>query len=329
MLIVAYVHAYVGMGRNAGAETTLHDILKFLVRNGHEARVVLSQSPGIDDYDVDGVHVHARVDKRTILHWAPQAAVMLTHLESTERAVLLGRKFRTPVVQIIHNDMDITKGYAALGCEAIVFNTEWVRDSFGITESIGLVVHPPVRAEDYSITGDPSKSDYITMVNMWPNKGSSVFYEMASRFPGKKFLAVPGGYGQQDIRTEEYPNVTVADHVMDMREVFSRTRIVLMPSKYESFGRVAMEAASQGIPSLVSPTPGLVEALGPAGIYCPSLDEYARQLKRLSHWKAYAAASAAHRQRYEEFSRTSDAEMMALLATITSVGESAQTLRGW
>ncbi|MFI1769152.1 glycosyltransferase family 4 protein [Streptomyces sp. NPDC020800] len=53
-----------------------------------------------------------------------------------------------------------------------------------------------------------------------------------------------------------------------MREhVYSRSRVMLMPSLYESWGRVAVEAFASGIPVIAHPTPGLVESLGEAGIF--------------------------------------------------------------
>jgi len=51
-------------------------------------------------------------------------------------------------------------------------------------------------------------------------------------------------------------NVTHHPNVHDMREVYGRARIILMPSLYESYGRVAVEALATGIPSIVAPTLG-------------------------------------------------------------------------
>ncbi|WP_262928542.1 glycosyltransferase family 4 protein [Streptomyces sp. CBMA152] len=51
-----------------------------------------------------------------------------------------------------------------------------------------------------------------------------------------------------------------------MREhVYSRSRVILMPSLYESWGRVAVEAFASGIPVIAHTTPGLVESMGEAG----------------------------------------------------------------
>ncbi|MEU6394827.1 glycosyltransferase family 4 protein [Streptomyces sp. NPDC046939] len=84
-----------------------------------------------------------------------------------------------------------------------------------------------------------------------------------------------------------------------MREtVYARTRVVLMPSIYESWGRVAIEACASGIPVIAHPTPGLVEALGEAGIfaYRDDLNAWTDALNHLSrprHWRAASRRAAA------------------------------------
>ena len=49
--------------------------------------------------------------------------------------------------------------------------------------------------------------------------------------------------------------------------VWSRTRVLLMPSEAESWGRVGVEALCSGIPVIAHPTLGLLEALGGAGVF--------------------------------------------------------------
>lgn len=325
--IVAYVHAYVGMGRNAGAETTLHDILKYLVQNGWEAHVVVSQPfPGQVDQVIDGVQVHPQVDRRSILHWVPSASIVISHLECSERAVVLSRKFRTPVVQLIHNDMTPTHGYVAMGCDLAIFNTKWVSDRFDF-DGLSVVVHPPVDFSKYRQI-DGVERDCVTLVNLWENKGTDVFYKLAQRFPSQKFLGVLGGYGEQDTRSG-FNNVEFCSNVSDMSEVFSRTKIILMPSLYESYGRVAVEAAGMGIPSLVSSTPGLHEALGDAGIFCTGVDEFTAGLKKLLHWKSYAKASKLTTARAGQISEIRDSELKAMLVYMNGLADTGRLLRGW
>ena len=65
--------------------------------------------------------------------------------------------------------------------------------------------------------------------------------------------------------------------------MYAKTDILLIPSKEESWGRVAVEAMSSGIPVIANPTPGLVESCGEAGIFCKrnDIDSWVREIRRL------------------------------------------------
>jgi glycosyltransferase involved in cell wall biosynthesis len=141
-------------------------------------------------------------------------------------------------------------------------------------------------------------------------------------------MGVMGGYGEQDVRSG-FDNVTFHGHVMDMRPIYDETRIVLMPSKYESYGRIAVEAASRGIPSIVCPTPGLLEALDDAGIYAVSVDQFSTHLKRLQHWKAYKSASMKSSKRFETIQNNTFVELESLLTHLNGLAETGRLLRGW
>jgi glycosyltransferase involved in cell wall biosynthesis len=65
---------------------------------------------------------------------------------------------------------------------------------------------------------------------------------------------------------ETLGNVTVTPHTNDMRQVYGRSRVVLMPSLWwESSGRVVIEAMLNGIPAIVSDHGGMAEMMGEAG----------------------------------------------------------------
>jgi glycosyltransferase involved in cell wall biosynthesis len=97
-----------------------------------------------------------------------------------------------------------------------------------------------------------------------------------------------------------------------MREVWSQTKVVLMPSEYESYGMVAAEACVNGIPVIAHPTKGLVECLDSAGLFIPrdDTDGYERTLRLLlTDPLFYAERSAISRLRGEELARQTDREL--------------------
>lgn len=274
--IVSYLHAYVPT-HNAGAETTMHDILKHLVSKGWEAHVVIKPEKvnlttgksisELSEYWIDGVHVIPATDKRTLLHYIPKADVTISHLECSQRTHILSKAYSIPSVHLVHNTHPLTVQWLA-SSDALIINTDWIANEPGFKDSGKpfMVVHPPVNPEQYKT----KHGKKVTLVNLWEDKGSKVFYELARRLPDVEFLGVKGGYGEQVI--EDLPNVTIMEHTPNTEDFYSQTKILLMPSKYESFGRVGVEAMSSGIPVIAEPTPGLLESLGESGTFVDRTD---------------------------------------------------------
>jgi glycosyltransferase involved in cell wall biosynthesis len=324
MKILAYVHAYVGMGRNAGAETTLHDVLRYLAGRGHEVRALVSQANFRDPMVIDGVTVLPQRSKRCVLHEVPRCDLVITHLDNAPRTTLVAKKYRIPCVHYVHNTMGPTHGYIAMKPDLVLFNAHWTRAEFPEIEVPHLVVYPPVDGAAYT-PAPGQRGTMVTMVNAFPSKGADTFWRIVDLMPTTKFLLVKGGYGHQDIRPR--PNVEVWDNTPDMRGVYAASRCVIMPSQYESFGRVAVEAASAGIPSVVCPTTGLREALGDAGIYAETPEEFSAHLRRLSHWKAAEAAGKRLRARYEELSAETARQLAGAADVMENIASTARLLR--
>ena len=130
-----------------------------------------------------------------------------------------------------------------------------------------------------------------------------------------------GAYGEQIIHDKELPNVTILKNTPDIQEVYKKSRIVLMPSSYESWGRVAMEAACSGIPVIAAPTPGLKESLDYAGLYADfdNIADWVDQIRNLDDEKVYDKYSKLTKKRAKEVAKLFEDQMETLEQKILAI----------
>lgn len=261
MMLGALVHMYPPL-HNAGAEHMLHGILSECVRRGHEARVVLSQGRGyrpigFTPYEHDGVCVSGDVSDLN------DCDAVITHLDRTDEAEAWCQAHRKPCVQVFHNGQ---RPRMAKRCDLAVFNSRWLEEAHGQRFPQRLVVHPPIWADQYRV----KSGERVTLINLQKRKGAELFYGLAAAMPDIEFLGVFGAYGVQE-SPPMLSNLVLLPQQRDIRVAYAQTRVLLMPSEYESYGRCAVEAAVSGIPSIANPTPGLKEALGSNGVFPASL----------------------------------------------------------
>jgi len=153
-----------------------------------------------------------------------------------------------------------------------------------------------------------------------------VFYKLAERMPDVRFLGVVGAYGGQDIR--DLPNVEIQPHTPNIRDdVYARTRVLLMPSSYESWGRTGAEAMASGIPTIAHPTPGLRESLGDSGVFVerPDLDGWEHAIRQLLDGRRWRAASRRALARSAQLDPTADLEVWC--RTMEEVAEHGRSRR--
>ncbi|MFH8751120.1 glycosyltransferase family 4 protein [Streptomyces rimosus] len=301
---------------NAGAEHMLVSMLRPLVERGHDVQVWLSRyGKAHEPYEYRGVRVvplEARLDFATVVR---RADVLVSHLECVPSTSALARGYGKPVVVVCHNTHAATFRHMAAGGTALaVYNSQWMQAEAelffaeypkAVRPESSLIVRPPVFAEEYRTR--PGKA--VTLINCNAEKGGRVLEALARRMPDTEFLAVRGAYGEQIL--PDLPNVEVVEHTdgAEMREkVYSRTRVLLMPSSYESWGRAGVEALASGIPVIAHPTPGLCESLGEAGIFVDrgDVDGYEAVLRKLQTPAEYRLATKRARARSAELDPAAD-----------------------
>lgn len=300
---------------NAGAEWMLHSIFRHLVEKGHAVRVATHIpehfEPSVPEM-VDGVEVWP-VELCDVNELAEWSDVMVGHLLWTREVVTAASRVGRPLIYILHNEKQI--GHWNLtpnNVTALVPNSEWIAETTRGWAGPQFVCRPPVFCEDYDVAND-DRREYVTLVNMIPEKGVDTFYEVARQLHRGDFLGVTGAYGHQHRPPPQVGNVTMIPPTANMREdVYARTRILLMPSWYESWGRVAVEAMAAGCPVIAGPTPGLREALGDAALFIDPRDHkgWVRAVSELlSDGKLWRRMQKAGRERAAELERITDGDL--------------------
>jgi len=281
--VLAWVHLY-PPDHNAGGELMLHEILVQLAARGHTCTVYLDRSSAAE---WEGVQIRTAATGN-ISRLIDESDVVITHLDRTRDAIdkVAGRK---PLVHIVHNDAQLKyHGVKPDQAQLVIHNSEWVKQA-SRWRGRQMVVPPPVNPERYRTT----PGDRITLINLNENKGVETFWQLARIMTDRTFLGVRGGYAKQRILTPTPPNVKVVENNPNIRAVYGETRILLMPSAYESWGRCAIEAAASGIPTIAHPTPGLKEALGNAGIFVDRNDiaGWVEAIRNLDNERVYKQRS--------------------------------------
>jgi glycosyltransferase involved in cell wall biosynthesis len=121
--------------------------------------------------------------------------------------------------------------------------------------------------------------DAILFVNPTAAKGIHIAAAVARRLPHRRFIFLRSWRDHPSFRLVDVqlPNVESLASTLDMRPIYARTKLVLMPSVLdESFGRTVAEAQLSGIPAVVSDRGGLPETLGPGGVVVPITDPVER-----------------------------------------------------
>lgn len=292
MKIICLVHLYVPT-HNAGAEVMLHQILNRFLLRGHDITVFCGK-PSVNEYD--GIKIKDINDRKLCYQMVSNCDVVITHLDKTGLAMQLCNFHKKPIVHIIHNDNQlsyhkVTPNLANL----IVANSEWIYKTIPRAFKNKIICIPPINISDYKVK---TNREAITLINLSENKGAELFYQLAENFPQRKFIGVVGAYAKQIIK--QYPNVEIIEHTSDIQSVYARTGILLVPSAYESWGRVAIEGCCSGIPVLAKPTEGLKESLGRNGLFAENLDEFINLINKLDDEDYYSLVSKNMSNRAEE-----------------------------
>ncbi|MFE4329620.1 glycosyltransferase family 4 protein [Streptomyces sp. NPDC056831] len=272
-----------------GAFVTSYEYVRGLVAAGHAVDVVTTiKEPG-------DVRVEAGVRVWPLRYWrravqASRPELLVSHHGDRKAPRIVAQSGRVPRLLMVHgmaDDRDLGRPSLAW------FPSQACRNHYPAYRGRAVVLPPPINPVLYRTT----PGSMVTLNGSTTAKGADVLAAVAEALPDVQFLMVRAAGHVVDVQA---PNVTVADRT-DPRDVYARTRVLLMPSTTESYGRAGVEAMLSGIPVLAAPLPGIREALGAAATYIPREDtaRWVREIRRLTDPAAYADASARSRDHAE------------------------------
>ncbi|MGW4731837.1 glycosyltransferase family 4 protein [Streptomyces shenzhenensis] len=268
-----------------GAFITTREYVRHLVAAGHDVQVVTTIREQAEPRVEDGVKVWPLRDWRRAVRTA-RPELLITHHGDRRAARIVSRMPRPGHVLMVHGMSENRE----LGDPEAVWFPSWAcRLHYGHVRGRIVVLPPPIDPDHYRTR----PGDLVTLSGSTVAKGADVLAAVAASMPDTRFLLVRAAGHTPDLHL---PNVEVIDRA-DPREVYGRTRILLMPSTTESYGRAGVEAMLSGIPVIASPLPGMREAFGDAAAYVGREDtaQWVTEIRRLDDPEAYTAASAAAR----------------------------------
>lgn len=275
------IHMYPPV-HNAGAEWMAHAMNRFLIEKaGFKVNVILPYFP-IKNFE--GVNIIQFSETKRIETAIRNSSVVLSHLNFSRNTIRTCAKAKRPCILVIHNHeqgylLNTAKRMISQKNLHLVHNSIWIQQVYSSYSYNSIVVYPPVSWKEYRTN---TSKKYVTLINLNKNKGGHVLIEIAKQMPNVEFLAVKGGYDIQII-DERIPNIKYVSNTPKIKEIYAKSQIILMPSKEESWGRVAVEAMASGIPVIANPTPGLKEACSYAGLFADrnNIQEWVNLIYRL------------------------------------------------
>ncbi|WP_165073863.1 glycosyltransferase [Paludisphaera rhizosphaerae] len=205
--------------------------------------------------------------------------VMFTYGGHVVGRELMARARRRGIAVVFHlRNFEYSKPDLFRDVSALVVTTEYARRHYAEVLGRDCVVIPNAIRPDRVVAADRAPR-YLTFVNPQLAKGAAVFARIAAelgrRRPDIPMLVLESrarakGLERVPLDLSGVANLHRMANTPDPRDFYGVSRAVLIPSLVrETFGRVAAEAMSNGLPVLASDRGALPEVVGDGGFVLP------------------------------------------------------------
>ena len=277
--VVAITHGYPPEW-NMGGEVSLHRMLKKARGDKH----VLTATD--KEHIFEGVQIH-QIDAKNVLDIKTdpnpiakqlrdlKADVVIGQNELSLAAVIAARMIGIVSIVSVHTPPLYGRNIAKALDKAdyAIYNTRSSAIEWG--EPNALVVHPPIS----ELKNKTFNGDAYLLSSSLVNKGVKTVIELAKRNPDKRFIIIRSpaepthGLPNLEEVVKDIKNIELKPRVPpeQMEKYFKQARILLVPSRYETYGMTTIEAAGYGIPTVHVDTPHVREGIGEGAILVPGL----------------------------------------------------------
>jgi len=182
---------------------------------------------------------------------------VMTQEASSLPAIQFARRIGAKSILFLRSLVKISEmSKATKLADIVVANSEFIKGRYSPFRGDVKLLYPPIGLDRFNSISKKTNT-YIGMVSPTLSKGGQIFADLAAKIPGRKFLAV----GRKLIRIRFPSNVKCVKWIDDMRDFYSQSSVVVIPSIWdEPFCRVAPEAQACGVPVISTKMGGLPES---------------------------------------------------------------------
>ena len=281
MSVVALSHGYPPLW-NMGGEVSLHRTMQAI--NGDKVVLTATDKP----YTFEGIRVE-QINTPNVLDIRANPKPIAEQLRLNLASVVIGQNELSLVavraadiigaISVVNIHTPPKYGNNLREAMSIsdyaIYNTEVSAKEWG--EPNALVVHPPISPVP---TNTNTSGDAYTLLSSLRNKGVETVLDLAKLYPSKRFIIVRSpaevthGIANLEERAAALSNVELHPRVPpeEVHKYLEQTRMLLVPSRYETYGMSAIEAAGYGIPTVHVDTPHVREGIGDGAVLVPGLN---------------------------------------------------------
>lgn len=346
-----------------GYQTTIDALANILQRRGHDVLVMagvarLSQAVILQERQkerfavlpYDGLsYPLARADEPVealpgiLAGWRPDIVSLPLGGGAQAAMTVLCLRAKVPVMLTVHNvdPREVATVFPESPLLGQMANSQFTARRMENLFGIDLPVVPPLIDPATCVLppAERGQGDSILLINPSLSKGVDTFFRLAAARPDLKFLAIESWAVSAEWRAilhnraAALGNVELLGPTLDMRPVYRRARLLLMPGVYEeTWGKAATEAQMNGIPVIAAARGALPETVGPGGLIVPideSLEPWLQALDRLTTDTAFyrqaSAAALAHATRSDWSPEAVADRFIALLEERIAIARHAAT----